>query len=79
MRVNVRNLLPGVRAAVEDRTVAGAVDALGDRGLVREAAHFLEQAAARLGNRREVNVMFFRYDQYMRGSLRVDITERDSP
>lgn len=77
--MNVRHLLPGIRAAVEDRTVAGAIDALGHCGPVREAAYFLEQAAARLGHRREVNVMFFRYDQYVRGGLRIDIPERDSP
>lgn len=63
VRVDVRHLLPGIRAAVEDGAVAGAIDALGDRGLVRETGHFLEQAAAGLGDGREVNVMFFRYDQ----------------
>ena len=80
--MDVRHLLPGIRAAVEDDAIAGAVDALGHRDLVRKTGHLIKQAAglgAGPGDGREVNVMFFRYDQYMRGRLRVDIAERDSP
>lgn len=83
VRVDVRHLLPGIRAVVEDGAIAGAFDALGHRDLVRETGHLLEQAAlglgAGVGDGREVDVMFFRYDQHMRGRLRVDIAERDSP
>ena len=83
VRVDVRHFLPGIRAVVEDGAIAGAFDALGHRDLVRETGHLLEQAAlglgAGVGDGREVDVMFFRYDQHMRGRLRVDIAERDSP
>ena len=79
VQVSVRHILPGVRAAIEDDAVAGSVDALGDRDTVRQAGHLFQQAAGRLGDRRDVGIMFFRYDQHMCGCLRIDITERDSP
>ena len=46
---------------------------------MRLARHLLEEAAASFRDRREVGVMFFRYDQHMYGRLRIDIPEGDRP
>ena len=79
VRVRVRHLLPGVRTAIEDDAVAGTANTLVHRYTVRQAGHLLEQAAASRGDRRDVEIMFFWYDQHMCGCLRIDIPERDSP
>ena len=79
VRVGMRHVLPGVRAAVEDDAVAGIADALGEGDTVREAGHLIEEAAASQGDRRDIGTMLFWYDQDMYGGLRVDIPERDSP
>lgn len=78
VRVDVRHLLPGIRAVVEHDAIPGPANALGGRGPVREPGHFLEQAAG-LGDRRQVDVMFPRHDQEMRGRLRIDIAEHETP
>ena len=79
VRVRVRHLLPGIRAAIEDDAVARTANTLVHRYTVRQAGYLLEQAAASRGDRRDVGVMYFRYDQHMCGCLRIDIPERDSP
>ncbi len=79
MRVRVRHLLPGVRAAIEDDAVARTANTLVHRYTVCQVGHLLEQAAASRDDRRDVDIMFFWYDQHMCGCLRIDIPERDSP
>jgi hypothetical protein len=79
VRMRVRHLLPGVRAAIEDNAVARTADALVHRYTVCEAGHLLKQAVASRGDLRDVGIVFFWYDQHMCGCLRINIPERDSP
>jgi hypothetical protein len=67
--------LAGCRPGVEDHPVAAAVDALGFRHPVSLLGHFGQQAISRPGQRREVRVMRFRYDQHVRGGLWIDIAK----
>ncbi len=79
VRVDVRHVLAGVRAIVDDHAIARLADALRYRGGLGQGRHLLEQAAAGGDDRRDVGIMLFRYDQHMNGGLRIDIAERDSP
>jgi len=77
--VDVRHVLAGVRATVEDHAIARLADALRYRGGVGHGRHLLEQAAASGDRRRDVSIMLLRYDQDMNRGLWIDVAERDSP
>jgi len=79
VRVDVRHILAGIRATVEDHAIARLADALRYRAGVGQGHHLLEHAAAGGNHRRDVDIMFLRYDQDMNRGLRIDIAERDSP
>ena len=66
-------------ACVEHDPVAAGVDALGDRDLMCLADKLVEQPAARGGERGDVRIVVARDHQDVRGRLRGDIAECDSP
>ena len=79
VRVDVRHVLAGVRATVEDHAIARLADALRYRGGVGHGRHLLEQAAAGGDHRRDVGVVLLWYDQDMNRGLWINIAERDGP
>jgi hypothetical protein len=79
VRVRVRDGLTALPPGVEHDPVAAAVDALGDRDLMRLADKLVEQAATRVRQCRHVRVMIPRDDQDVGGRLRVDVAEGDGP
>jgi len=79
VRVDVRHVLAGVRATVEDHAIARLADALRYRSGVGQGRHLLEQPTAGGDHRRDVGIMFLRYDQDVNRGLWIDIAERDGP
>lgn len=69
--------LPGLRAGVEDHSVAGVGDALGDRH--RDGVRHQLPQQARLGRAqfREIRVVLSRDDQHVDRRLRVYVSKRD--
>ena len=65
------------RAGVEDDPVAAVPEPLGLRHPVGLERHLGQQPGVEAGQRRQVRVVILGDDQDMRGSLRVDIAERD--
>jgi hypothetical protein len=75
--MRVEYSLARTRAGVEHQAVPASADTFGDRHLMRLAHHLGEQPVRGFSQRRRIPIVLFRYDQYMDGCLRIDITKRN--
>lgn len=77
--VHVRHALPGIRTGVEDDAIATIGYAFCHGHLMRMGDQVRQQAIARRRQRGQVLMVVARDHEYVNGSLRINITERNSP